>query len=261
MSSASSPSSSSNNKLKSLTVPRASSSSSSRAYSPASSPGKSRPTSSAPSTPTRTRYKKSSSVSPQTSNNSTSSTVQDACSAREAQHLNTILRNLNFRFKNCTFTYKDAHLKSHNNKTSNNPSSNGTTTKPPKPKSMFRSVKNALRSTMERLSDAVGVTEEVQFNNCIFVPKSKEEDVRHFAHQNFSDIPLRFEMCKFVQRESSLLEQITRRLRRFFGIIFELTEMPNLSIAEVEECTFRLKDVPGISNFIQERIVEKYYSS
>ncbi|CAL8083169.1 unnamed protein product [Orchesella dallaii] len=155
----------------------------------------------------------------------------------DTARLKLILENLDIRFTGCTFTYKLTHLQS-----------------PLKRKqSKLSRLSMKISNTLERVREAIAC--EKSFKNCVFLPTQEEEKVKDYIQSNFSETKHSFENCKFVKRGSTVLEKIVQKFRKTFGIQFELDYIN--SSAEINDYTFRLKDIPLINFHIQERILEE----
>lgn len=116
-------------------------------------------------------------------------------------------------------------------------------------RSKISAIRGKIFSAFEKVREAI--TCEKTFNKCLFVPIDEKDQVKDFIRENFPEVTLRcfaftlyvntfsnfayiipiktylimlisFEDCKFIKRSSSLTEKMIRKLRKFFGIQFEL---------------------------------------
>lgn len=158
------------------------------------------------------------------------------------ERLKILFKKLNFRLVDCTLTFKDSHLAGGSSKSKH----------AKKRPSKITAFGNKMLCKIESLRTSITYLKPKTYNNCVFIPSNKKQQVKDLIQTSFPKIGLAFENCEFINRNSTLAEKIIRKLRNIFGIPFEL-EYVNGTVT-ITDFTFRTKDITFIKQQIQERI-------
>jgi len=115
-------------------------------------------------------------------------------------------------------------------------------------KSTIQKFLKAVQDTSDELFGA----HKQRYEGCTFFPGDEEDVRKQMSTYETESMKFRFIQCKFVRRDTTIMENVVRKLRRFFGIVFQLNYVTGA--AEITGRKFKIKDVPDIIKMVVERI-------